>query len=69
MPSTWLIRLASSDYPPTQLGVEIVGGNFQAAGPSSVRLRAAVNFDATELVSYGGSVTIKKDGSAFFVGK
>lgn len=69
MPSTWLIRLASSDYTPTQLGVEIVGGNFQAAGPSSVRLRAAVNFDATELVSYGGTVTIKKDGFAFFVGK
>jgi hypothetical protein len=69
MPSTWLIRLASSDYTPTQLGVSVIGGNFQAAGPSSVRLRAGVNFDATELVSYGGSVTIKKDGDAFFVGK
>jgi hypothetical protein len=64
--STWLINEAT----PESLGLQVVGGTFRSGYASSVQLSAVRDFDAAELLSgYGGTVTIKRNGSAFFKGK
>lgn len=63
--SVWLIN----GNPPESYGLTVVSVNFNAARVSSVGLRAASNFDATEPFPYGSEITISKDSVPFFRGK
>lgn len=63
--ATWLINGAS----PASLNLRIVGGSFNAGGPSYVELEAIRACDAGEIFSYNQAVTITRDGSPFFKGR
>lgn len=63
--STWLINGQSPGY----YGLRVVGGQFNSGRASSVRLSAAIDFDATEAFAHDTAVTITRDGSDFFKGK
>lgn len=66
--STWLINYGAGDKTPEELGITLLGGEWRSGGPSTVRMKAARKFDAAEICAYGTQVTLKRDGSAFFVG-
>ena len=51
------------------LGIELVGGSFRLQETSFCTFDAAMGFDAEELFEFGESVTLAKDGAAFFKGK
>jgi hypothetical protein len=63
--STWLIN----DQTPESLGLEVVGGQFRSGFASSVQLRCVRAYEAEDLFAYNSTVTIKRDGTKFFVGK
>jgi hypothetical protein len=65
----WLINLGGIDYSPAALNLRIVGGVFSSGGVSHVELEAIRPCDASEIIAYNETVTITRDGSAFFKGK
>lgn len=66
--STWLVNYGGFDHTPKSLGLTLLGGEWRSGGPSTVRLKAARKFDASELFDYGTAVTLKRDGNAWFRG-
>ena len=51
------------------LGLKAVSGTFRTQGVSSMVLERVSDFDATELLAYGTSATLTRDGVKFFQGK
>lgn len=63
--STWLINDQSPEY----WGVTVAQWEMRSGRASSLQLACIQNFDASEKFAYGSSVTIKRDGVKWFVGK
>lgn len=63
--STWTINGSS----PESLGLTVTRGQFASGSASQVELAAVRNFDASEIFAHNATVTINRDGSAFFKGK
>jgi hypothetical protein len=63
--STWLINNQSPEY----WGLTLVSWQMNGGRASSVQLSRNIDFDAVESFEYGDTVTIKRDGSAWFQGK
>ncbi|MCV6900612.1 hypothetical protein OE165_26580, partial [Escherichia coli] len=63
--STWLIN----DQAPEYWGVTVAQWEMRSGRASTLQLDCIQNFDASEKFAYGSTVTIKRDGVKWFVGK
>ena len=63
--SVWTIN----NQTPASLGITVAGGEFCSGRASSVRLACNQNFDGLEKFPYNSTVTIKRDGTPYFIGR
>ena len=63
--STWLINEQS----PEARGVTLVNWTRNSGRASTLQLACTQDFDAAEKFSHGSTVTVKRDGAKWFVGK